>query len=82
MANKKSWSEKTTFIENIVAGLYVALIFLSIEGIRFFVSYGIKPLSQNELLAFGIPWVVSIAIAVILLVGFSNNLDAKQKPLD
>lgn len=76
MVKKKHWLEKFESIRSVVLALYVTIILLIIEGLRFFISLPFKPeIIMNEVWQFVIPWAVAVVVVTIFIKGFSNNLE-------
>ena len=75
MAKKLHWIKWKSTNKNIVLGLFIAIIFLCIEAIRFCVSTIINPTSTLEFISFFAPWGAAIIVSTIILNGFMNNLE-------
>ena len=77
---KKDWLNKNKSIENIVLALYVAVILLVIEAIRFCISMIISPKLHEiiEIQSYFITWGIAIIILTIFIRGFSNNLEKQE----
>ena len=78
MKNKTYWTQRKSTKKNIIVGLWVAIIFLIIEAIRFFVTTIIKPTTSLEMLTFMIPWGVAIIVVTLIMVGFMNSLEKNK----
>lgn len=80
IAKKKHWLDKFDSVRSVILGLYVVLIALIVEGVRFFINLPFKDeIIMKEVMGFIIPWAAGVLLVVVFIVLFSNNLEEKKK---